>query len=166
MAYLNITWSQLKLYGEKVYMRGSGIRTAIKKRLLRLHPDKVGRPNAMSTDDVARLLIELMEAGDAEGSEEESYWKEKEEAGQKRMKAMEARMKEEKVKAEEEAERLREEVAGLKDALRKAVASKQESGAGKGSVQRSAKLNFVVVGPNPNASGARHVQNRARFAAA
>ena len=146
-------------------MRGGGIRTAIKKRLLRLHPDKVGRPEAMRTDDVARLLIELMEAEDAEGAEEESFWKEKEEAGQKRMKAMEARMKEEKVKAGEEAERLRKEVSGLKDALRKAVgpASKQESGAGKGrraspsnvgaSVQRSAKLNFVVVRPNPNAFG-------------
>ena len=146
-------------------MRGGGIRTAIKKRLLRLHPDKVGRPGAMSTDDVARLLIELMEAGDAEGSEEESYWKEKEEAGQKRMKAMEARMKEEKVKAEEEAANLRKEVSGLKDALRKAVASKQESGApGRGTrraspsnggakVKRSAKLNFVVVRPNPNAFG-------------
>ena len=140
-------------------MRGGGIRTAIKKRLLRLHPDKVGRPNAMSTDDVARLLIELMEAEDAEGLERESYWKEKEEAGQKRMKAMEARMREEKVKAEEEAANLRKEVSGLKAVLRKAQASKRESQAGKerpgpsnggANVQRSFKLNFVVVRPNPN----------------
>ena len=75
------------------------------------------------------------------------------------MKAMEAAKK----KADEEAERLRKEVSNMKAAQRKAVASKQESGAGKGrlappgkggtNVQRSLKLNVVFMRASQKRSG-------------
>ena len=73
----------------------------------------------------------------------------KKEEEEEEARKQEEKVKEEKVKAGEEAERLRKEVSGLKDALRKAVASKQESQTGKkrpGPLRSSsANVNFCMV---------------------